>query len=531
MGRRGLAPTPVVLRAARGRKRRARGLAPEREQHKLRELRTGVRGRAPDARRRAGRRHPTHPGGVANGHHPHQHQWVASGRAPPDGRGRTELRADQHLQPRRQAIPRLLPASGLRAGPSRAVRRGGSGGRRPGHDQPLDLPRDQRRAGRAERPGRVRPAAPRAPGAAAQPERRSPLAAGPDSGPDEGHRHAGFCPGAHGPLPGASAREFHPSVAGSRQFELVKSDPRWACFELVADLYSPNDPHMGTADYGHGTNRPVQADIPAQPGTNRGRRSGIVAGILAFLGLVLSKLSYIGLLLLKFKGLWFTVVSTGVTALIYAQLFGWAFGVGIVLLILIHESGHVVVARIMGLPVTLPVMIPFLGAFVSMKQQPRTVAQESIMAIGGPVLGSIAAGLCYLGYLTMPTSSTGQLLRALAYFGFLINLFNLIPLTPLDGGRVTSLLSKWFNVAGLVLAAGLLLFEMQSGTTVSPVLFLVLIFGAFATWQRFRSTTLNPAYYAVGAQTKVAVGALYLGLLFALGVGMLQTAAVLRPSG
>jgi len=284
---------------------------------------------------------------------------------------------------------------------------------------------------------------------------------------------------------------------------------------------------MGTADYGHGTDRPVQADIPAQPGTNRGRRNGLAAGILAFLGLVLSKLSYVGLLLLKFKGLWFTVVSTGVTALIYAQLFGWAFGVGIVLLILVHESGHVVVARIMGLPVTLPVMIPFLGAFVSMKQQPRSVAQESIMAIGGPVLGSIAAGLCYLGYLSMPDSSTGQLLRALAYFGFLINLFNLIPLTPLDGGRVTSLLSKWFNVAGLVIAAGLLLFETQSGNTVSPVLFLVLIFGAFSTWQRFRSTVLNPAYYAVAAQTKVIVGSLYLALLFALGLGMLQTSAIL----
>jgi len=296
----------------------------------------------------------------------------------------------------------------------------------------------------------------------------------------------------------------------------------------VADIYPKNGDSEHAADYGYGTARPVQADIPAYP-SNRGRRNGgVLAGILAALGLILSKLSYVGLLLLKFKGLWFTVVSTGVTALIYAQLFGWAFGVGIVLLILIHESGHVVVARIMGMPVTLPVMIPFLGAFVSMKQQPRTVAQESIMAIGGPILGSIAAGLCYAGYLSMPDSSTGRLLQALAYFGFLINLFNLIPLTPLDGGRVTSLLSKWFNVAGLLIAAGLLLFEMQSGTTVSPVLFLVLIFGAFATWQRFRSTTLNPAYYAVDVQTKVVVGSLYLALLFALGLGMLQTSAILR---
>ncbi|HXN58554.1 MAG TPA: site-2 protease family protein, partial [Candidatus Angelobacter sp.] len=284
----------------------------------------------------------------------------------------------------------------------------------------------------------------------------------------------------------------------------------------------------GSADYGHGTDRPVQADIPAQPGTNRGRRNGVAAGFLAFLGLILSKLSYIGLFALKFKSLLVTLISTGVTALIYTQIFGLAFGVGIVLLILIHESGHVVVARIMGLPVTLPVMIPFLGAFVSMKQQPRTVAQESIMAIGGPVLGSIAAGLCYAGYLSMPDSSTGQLLRVLAYFGFLINLFNLIPLTPLDGGRVTSLLSKWFNVAGLVIAAGLLLFETQTGTNVSPVLFLVLIFGAFSTWQRFRSTQLNPAYYAVDTQTKVVVGSLYLALLLALGLGMLQTSAILR---
>src|SRR2546430_8526120 len=109
------------------------------------------------------------------------------------------------------------------------------------------------------------------------------------------------------------------------------------------------------------------------------------------------------------------------------------------------------------------------------------------MAIGGPVLGSIAAGLCYVGYMTMPDSSTGQLLRALAYFGFLINLFNLMPLTPLDGGRVTSMLSKWFNVAGFVIGDGLLLFEMQSGSTVSQGVFLVLIFGAFASYELVRS--------------------------------------------
>lgn len=285
----------------------------------------------------------------------------------------------------------------------------------------------------------------------------------------------------------------------------------------MADLYPTNgEPGKGGADYGYGTPYPVQADIPARAPAQPSHRGGLATGALAVVGL-----------LLKFKGLAFTVVSTGVTALLYAQLFGWAFGVGIVLLILVHESGHVVVARVMGLPVTLPVMIPFLGAFVSMKQQPRSVAQESVMAIGGPILGSLAAGLCYLGYLAMPSSSAGQLLRALAYFGFLINLFNLVPVTPLDGGRVLSLLSKWFNVAGLAIAAGLLLF----GNFHSPVLFLVLIFGAFSTFQRFRSTTLNPAYYAVDGRTKLIVGSLYLGLLLALGLGMLSTSAILNTTG
>src|SRR5437899_11507738 len=105
----------------------------------------------------------------------------------------------------------------------------------------------------------------------------------------------------------------------------------------MADLYSPNqDPAAGGADYGYGTDRPVQADTPAQPG-NRGRRNGgLAAGILAFLAFIFGKLSYIGLLLLKLTGLWFTVLPTALPALTYAHLFGWASRVGIVRLILLR---------------------------------------------------------------------------------------------------------------------------------------------------------------------------------------------------
>src|SRR3989454_11017290 len=99
----------------------------------------------------------------------------------------------------------------------------------------------------------------------------------------------------------------------------------------MADLYTPNEePAAGGADYGYRTDRPVQADIPAQPGDRGRRNGGLAAGIFAFLGLVLSKLSYVWLLVPKFKGLWVTLISTRVTALIYPPPFRVAFRVRIV---------------------------------------------------------------------------------------------------------------------------------------------------------------------------------------------------------
>ncbi|TMF82447.1 MAG: site-2 protease family protein [Chloroflexi bacterium] len=281
----------------------------------------------------------------------------------------------------------------------------------------------------------------------------------------------------------------------------------------MADIYRKNADSEHAADYGYGTNRPVQADISSSNAPNKPSRSGLATGALALLGL-----------LLKFKGLALTFASTFVSAVLWAQYFGWwAFGIGFVLLILIHETGHLVVARALRLPVGLPVLIPFLGAFVTMNQRPKTVAEEAQMAVGGPVLGTIASGACYLGYLAAPTTYWGSLLGGLAYFGFLINLFNLVPVTPLDGGRVMSVVSKWFNVAGLAIAAGLL---VLTGFR-NPVLILLVIVGAFSTWQRFRSTALSPEYYQVPASTKWMVGGLYLGLLLTLALGIEYTHSLL----
>lgn len=284
---------------------------------------------------------------------------------------------------------------------------------------------------------------------------------------------------------------------------------------MMADPYPQNqEPTTGVADYGYRTDRPVQADIPPQPRASGPTRSGLAAGALALAGLFL-----------KIPGLALTAISTVLAAVVYAQLFGWwAFAIGFVLLILVHESGHWIAARFLGIRASFPIMLPGLGAIVNM-DRPRSVAQEAQTAIAGPVLGSIASAACYLVALSMPHTYWGGLLGGLAYFGFVINLFNLIPLTPLDGGRVTSLLSKWFNVAGLVMAAGLL---AVTGFK-SVILILIVVVGAFSTWQRFRSTRIDPAYYQVPTSTKWVVGGLYLALLLGLVLGF-QYAQALLPA-
>ncbi len=141
-----------------------------------------------------------------------------------------------------------------------------------------------------------------------------------------------------------------------------------------------------------------------------------------------------------------------ITIGVYALLLGWKFAVGLVLLIFVHELGHAVAAKIMKLPVSAPVFIPFVGAFIMMKDMPKNAWVEAVVGIGGPILGTIGAIACYGVYM-----ATGSFLfLALANMGFVLNLFNLIPMTPLDGGRIIGILSPKFWILGLVLFTALL---------------------------------------------------------------------------
>jgi Zn-dependent protease len=132
---------------------------------------------------------------------------------------------------------------------------------------------------------------------------------------------------------------------------------------------------------------------------------------------------------------------------VYTAMWGWKFGVGFVLLLLVHECGHLVVAKKFGLKVGAPVFIPFMGAFIALKEAPRNAWMEACVGIGGPMLGSLGALVC---------NSLGEIFDApvfiaLAWFGYFLNLFNLTPVGMLDGGRIVTALSRWLWIPGFAL--------------------------------------------------------------------------------
>ena len=128
---------------------------------------------------------------------------------------------------------------------------------------------------------------------------------------------------------------------------------------------------------------------------------------------------------LKFLGIFVAVGG-------YALIWGWRFAVGFVLLILVHELGHYVEARRQGLRPQLPVFIPFLGAYVALRGQPFDPWRNALVSVAGPVAGGVAALAC----LVYGNATGSDLLRALAYAGFFLNLINLIPIGILDGGHI-----------------------------------------------------------------------------------------------
>lgn len=162
---------------------------------------------------------------------------------------------------------------------------------------------------------------------------------------------------------------------------------------------------------------------PVQPrGTDwRGLLQRIWAPIAVVIGLVLK----FGFAVFKFFSIFISVAA-------YSLIWGWKFAIGFVVLILVHELGHFFEARRQGLQVTLPTFVPFLGAYVLIRNAPLNPWRNALVALAGPALGGAGAAACW----GIGESMGSDLLRALAYAGFLINLINLVPVGILDGGAI-----------------------------------------------------------------------------------------------
>lgn len=206
------------------------------------------------------------------------------------------------------------------------------------------------------------------------------------------------------------------------------------------------------------------------------------------------------------------ILTTGGTMLLsvvaYSFLFGWPYAFGFVLLLFVHEMGHYIAARREGLSVGAPVFIPFLGAWVALKDQPLSASQEAYIGLAGPLVGSLGALIVF--FLARNFDST--LLLAISYSGFFLNLINLVPILPFDGGRITAAISPKIWYLGIPVLIGLFLYNP------SPLFIIVALLALPSTWRALRGTDENQArYYDVPMQTRLQYALIYLLLLAFLG--------------
>jgi len=212
------------------------------------------------------------------------------------------------------------------------------------------------------------------------------------------------------------------------------------------------------------------------------------------------------------------ILATAGTALVsvaaYSLFWGWTFAVGFVVLIFIHEMGHVIALRREGIRASAPMFVPFLGAAIFSKSLGEDALAEARVGLAGPVLGTAGAIAC----LALAEATGSDLLRALAYVGFFLNLFNLLPVVPLDGGRAMAAMAPAMWLAGLAVLAALAFYFAN------PILLLILLFAAMETYRRWQARkTRSPqqaAYYRVAPRHRLLVGLVYLGLIVILAAGM-----------
>ena len=239
-----------------------------------------------------------------------------------------------------------------------------------------------------------------------------------------------------------------------------------------------------------------------------------------------AKLGPVGVILWKFKALALIALTKGKLVLlgltklstltsmllflgVYWSMYGWQFALGFVLSIYIHEMGHVIALRRYGIAATAPMFIPFVGAIVRLKQYPANVIQDARVGLAGPIWGFGAAVFAWLCAI-----ATGQpIWYAIAHTGAWINLFNLIPVWQLDGGRGFRALSRMQR--GIALAATLTMWVVTEET----MLVLIAIGAAYRLFSK--------DYPVEGDRLTLTQ---YVGLIVLLSMLVLMSAATFRPN-
>jgi Zn-dependent protease len=230
-----------------------------------------------------------------------------------------------------------------------------------------------------------------------------------------------------------------------------------------------------------------------------------------FLGLMLWKFKFVLAAIFKFK-IFTTSASMLVSLGAYAWIWGWKFAVGFIALLFVHELGHYLEAKRQGLDVSAPMFIPFLGAAILLKENPLNAWREAQVAIAGPIVGSLGAAAVWV----VGEQQNNELLLALAFTGFFLNLFNLLPVVPLDGGRIAAAIHPYLWVVGFVGLVALVFFVPN------PLLIVIVVIVALELWHRWQQRGRPEAaeYYKVEPWQRFAATVGYFGLAALLAIGM-----------
>ena len=250
---------------------------------------------------------------------------------------------------------------------------------------------------------------------------------------------------------------------------------------------------------------PERQQPPPPPKSNpQGIFGWIIAGFIA-----VAKFGFLVLKSLK------TSLSMLLMIWTYSWFFGWWFAAGFVILIFVHEMGHMIAAKWLGLPVSAPLFIPFVGAAIMMKQNPRDAWTEALVGYGGPLAGCIGSWICWYAAIQFHA----PWLMGVASASFVINLFNMIPIPPLDGGRICAAVSPWFWIIGLVLLGIALFYFHATSSIFILIIVLIVAFPRIKQTLFERATPEMAAYYNTHISNRISMALMYLGLIAALLLG------------